>query len=508
MPPFNDNLRVHIAELEARFPIVRQHRKALAELGSQMVHAQKCSVSGLQRCSISLVRFSGAIEAAFGLTREVMVFYSPYPDLQIRELEAAKSAISKLKRDVTPDIIFVWSPDPRARQKLDDWSQGGFLAIPFASIEDTDPVALVSLLRDYIYARDLFYESTPVRGDRFFGRRQLMQALRDDVRNQRVAGLFGLRKAGKTSVLTQLADDISTEKRVVVLRDLESLPSPPVDPIPSLIKDLKFDLIEVLKSKNLNHRALSQLGESADISDFRRSMQSVLRKLETSGVSIVLLLDEIEYLTPSDRIDISEGDMTSVSQFLGALRSLVQENQNFTFVLSGLTSAIVENGRLFGRPNPLFSWAKTHFLAPFDRQEADELATSVGGRMGIQIEPAALESFFEATGGHAFLYRSLASAVVQQLPVDVFQRRISRPDVLRTIDDWKRSVAGNINEMMNYVRRYYPIEAVMLELLIDEPHEFGSLANENPLELQHLLSLGLIEKDKNEYQAATVLGLL
>lgn len=209
-PPSNDKLRAHFIELETRFPVVRQHRRALAELGSQMVHAEKCSVSGLQRCSLSHVRFSGAIEAAFGLTREVMFFYSPYPDLQIRELEAAKNAIGKLKRDVTPDVIFVWSPDPRARQKLDDWSQGGFLAIPLASIDETDPVSLVSLLRDYIYARDLFYESTPVPGDRFFGRRQLMQALRDDVRNRRVAGLFGLRKAGKTSVRNQLTDDIST----------------------------------------------------------------------------------------------------------------------------------------------------------------------------------------------------------------------------------------------------------------------------------------------------------
>lgn len=506
--PTHDNLRVHIADLESRFPVVHQHRTSLAELGSQMVHAQKCTVSGLHRCSLSLVRFSGAIEAAFGLTREVMFFYSPYPDLQIRELEAAKDAIRKLKRDVTPDIVFVWSPDPRARQKLDDWSQGGFLAIPLASIDAKDPVSLVSLLRDYIYARDLFYESTPVRGDRFFGRRQLMQALRDDVQNQRVAGLFGLRKAGKTSVLSQLADDVSTANRIVILRDLESLPSPPVDPIPSLIKDLRADFIEVLKNRELNHRPLAQLNDSSDISDFRRAMQTVLRSLEKRDIHIVLLLDEIEYLTPSDRIDISEGDMTSVSQFLGALRSLVQENRNFTFVMSGLTSAIVENGRLFGRPNPLFSWAKSHFLAPFDRDEASELATSVGGRMGIQIEPAALESFFEATGGHAFLYRSLASAAVQQLPVDVFQRRISRPDVLRTLTDWKRSVAGNIKEMLNHVRRYYPLEAVMLELLIEAPEDFTELANENPLELQHLLSLGLLEKDGNNYQAATILSLL
>lgn len=504
--PSNDQLRGHILELEARFPVVAEHRLALAELGSQMVHAQKCSVNGLQRCSLSLVRFSGAIEAAFGLTREVMFFYSPYQDLQIRELDAAKTALRNLRRDVTPDIVFVWSPDPRAQQKLDDWSRAGFLAIPLGNADPKDPVSIVSLLRDYIYARDLFYESTPVRGDRFFGRRQLMQALRDDVKHQRVAGLFGLRKAGKTSVLSQLADDITTENTVVILRDLESLPSPPDDPIPSLIEDLRADVIDALKSRSLPYKVLRE--SSSDVSAFRRSMQNILRSMEERGVQLVLMLDEIEYLTPSDRIDIHEGDLTSIAQFLGALRSLVQENPNFTFMLSGLTSAIIEDGRLYGRPNPLFSWAKTHFLAPFDRKDADELATSVGGRMGIQIEATALEAFFEATGGHAFLYRSLASAVVQELPVDVFQRRISRSDVLRTINDWKRSVAGNIQEMVNHVRRYYPIEGLMLEILMDGDDDFQRLSQENPLELQHLLSLGLIEQVDHGYQATTVLSLL
>lgn len=482
----------------------------LAELGSQMVHAQRVSQNGVNRCSLSLVRFSGAIEAAFGLTREVMFFYSPYHDLQIRELEAAKNALRGLKRDVTPDIIFLWSPDVRAQQKLDDWSQGGnLLAIPLASINESDPVALISLLRDFIYARDLFYESTPVRGDRFYGRRQLLQSMRDDVTSQRVVGLFGLRKAGKTSVLSELSRKIADNKRIVILRDLESLPSPPDDPIPSLIKDLAADITESLREYKLGSRDLARLvGGSPDVSDFRRMMQGTLRTLEKLNIDIVLMLDEIEYLTPSDRIDIHEGDMASVAQFLGALRSLVQENRNFTFILSGLTSAIVENGRLFGRPNPLFSWAKSHFLTPFDRAEADELATSVGARMGIDIEEAALESFFEATGGHAFLYRNLASAVTQSLPVDVFQRRIARKDVLYALEDWKRSIAGNITEMISHVKRYYTIESFLLEVLMDEPESFPEFALEYPAELQHLLNLGLINVVDNRYETATILELL
>ncbi|MHA4875577.1 hypothetical protein ACX0FC_19580, partial [Enterococcus faecium] len=75
-------------------------------------------------------------------------------------------------------------------------------------IDDEDELSLITLLRDYIYARDLFYMTTPVYGASFFGRRTLLQSMRDDVFNQRVTGVFGLRKSGKTSILMQLKEEL------------------------------------------------------------------------------------------------------------------------------------------------------------------------------------------------------------------------------------------------------------------------------------------------------------
>jgi hypothetical protein len=457
---------------------------------------------------LALVRFSGAVEAAFGLTREVLFFYSPYPDLQIRTFKAAKQALVDLPREVTPDMLFLWAPDGRLREKLDDWSSGNFLAVPLALSDNGEPIAFISLIRDYVFSRDLFYETTPVRGDRFFGRRQLLQSLKDDVRNQRVSGLFGLRKAGKTSVLTELAQTLSSPFDLYVLRDLESLPSPPVDPVPDLLQDLASDLVAELRSRDLPTRELANLSQNAGPSEFKRALQVILRKLSSKQIRVVVMLDEIEYLTPSDRIDVSEGDMTSVAQFLGVLRSLVQENANFTFLLSGLTSAIIENGRLYGRPNPLFSWAKANFLAPFERNEADDLALSVGRKMGISIDDGALEALFEASGGHAFIYRHLASNVVQELPIDVFHRQIRRSDVLRTLTTWRTLIAGNMREMVDHVKRYYPDESYLLEVIREEPDMFNSLAEDAPLALGHLMGLGLIQKVGNEYELTPVLQLL
>lgn len=497
----------NIERLKRGFSAAREHQEALAKLGSQYVFASECSIRSFEGCFTAFVRFSGAIETGFGLTREVLFFYSPHPDLQIRTYNAARQVLRDSPREITPDIMFFWSPDPRLREKLDDWSSGKFLPIPLDFTDDENPIAFISLLRDYIFARDLFYETTPVQGERFYGRRILLQNLRDDVRNQRVAGLFGLRKAGKTSVLSELARNMSDANTIVILRDLESLPSPPDDPVPDLLRDLTADFLDELRSRNLRTQPLNGLPPEYGIADFKRAVQNVLRKLSERDVNVVLMLDEIEYLTPSDRIDVQEGDMASVAQMLGALRSLVQENSNFTFVLSGLTSAIVESGRLYGRPNPLFSWAKAHFLAPFERAEADDLARSVGQKMGITLEGGALEALYQASGGHAFLYRHLASHVVGTLPADVFHRKMRRANVLGALGDWRLAIAGNMREMVDHVKRYYPDEAFLLDVLRDEPELFALMSRDEPLALGHLLNLGLVQRDGHSYELTPVLQL-
>lgn len=506
--PNSPDLTRNIERLETRFPEFKKHRESLRKLGSQILFAGNCKEPGFRDCAVVLVRLSGAIEAAFGLTREVMIFYSPHLDLQVRTFQAARKTLAGLGREVSPDLIFLSAPDPRLRVKLDDWLRPDFMAIPLEIDMDDNPIALISRIRDYIYSRDLFYETTPVRGSRFFGRRTLLHALRDDAKSQRVAGLFGLRKAGKTSVLLQLSDMLADSDTVTILVDLEAFPSPPSDPTPDILTELRRRLLEVLKQKDLRSKELTQTPKSPSIVEFKTALQALLVRLGKDGVSVLLLLDEIEYLTPSDKVDVAEGDMPQIAQMLGALRSVVQETGNFTFIISGLTSAIVESGRLYGRPNPLFSWAKSYYLGPFERIEADDLATSIGGKMGIEISPAALEALYDASGGHAFLYRNLASRVVGSLPVDVYRRNITRSDVLHALLPWKASITGNVSEMISHVKRYYATEGVLLDILLESPDEFSSLAEDEPQALDHLLNLGLIHRANHGYALNSLLELM
>ncbi len=500
--PVDPDLLRRIGEVTSQFPEAAVHLDALQRLGSQFAYVER----PLRSVRPVHVRFSGAIESAFGFTREVIFFYCHHRDLKTNSLQAIKDVLkaNHANPHVTQDVVFISARDPRLRAKLDDWSSPDLLLVPLPVEIQDDPLVIIELLREYIYSRDLFYEATPVRGSRFFGRRVLLQELRDDIRTRRVAGIYGLRKAGKTSTLLELA--VTAGKDVVpILVDLEVFPAPPDDPTDDILKHVTRRLRSALTEKGVSSSELDRL-ESPSIVHWKEAVQDLLVRIEPTGLQILLMLDEVEYLT-SDKVDVAEGDLPRIAQMLGAFRSLVQESSNFTFLLSGLASAITESGRLYGRPNPLFSWAKTYYIKPFTKLEADELSTVTGGKMGIEFDPRALAALFDGSGGHAFLYRSLASAAVKQLPQAIYRRLVGVPEVQRAFVPWRSEVAGHVQEMLNHVKRYYKTEALLLEFLMDDPADFDDLARSEGQAVRHLVNLGLVNEDGHTYALNSLLEL-
>ena len=479
--PTDRRLLELIENLGERFPEALVHLDALRRLGSQIVHVGK-PVRAVQPIR---VRFSGAIENAFGLTREVLFLYCPFIDLQTKTIEEAKRILRSENTLVAPDILFISSPDPRLALKLEDWSTPSLLLVPLLPALGEDPQTLIDILRQNVYSRDLFYTTVPVEGARFFGRKTLLQELRDDVRQRRVAGIYGLRKAGKTSILMELAATVDSNL-VPVLVDLESFPCPPDDATSDILYHISKRLRSALNERGLDASVMSPPLSDGSIVAWKNMTQDALDGLEKSGIRVLLLLDEVEYLT-SDKVDIEEGDMPRISQMLATFRSLAQESTNFSFILSGLTSAMTESGRLYSRPNPLFSWAKSYYVAPFTRAEADDLTNTLSAKMGLHFDNLALAALYEGSGGHAFLYRSLASAAIEQLPDHADERRVGVSEIQRAYLPWRGGVAGHVREMLNHVRRYYGVESLLLESLMGDRSLFNQLHQSEPAAVGHLV---------------------
>lgn len=514
-PPADATVAQKVAQLERVFPASRGHKNALRLLGSQMTFAEVTELPHAGVVGVCLVRFSASIEAAFGFTREVAIFYSSFSDLQSRTHSALREYLrSGLSRDVTPDVVLISAPDENLSRKADDWSRPTLTMIPLPPLESAEGKEgadlFVSILQNRLYKRDIFSETTPVSGRDFFGRQRVLQSLASDIDTQRVAAVYGLRKTGKTSLLHHLREHFAdTDDAVVfVLRDLESLPNPDNGAIRELVPDLAEALSLTLRERGFRNVDFADLAADATIAQFRRALLSVLER-EKAPLRIVLAFDEIEYLCPPDLVQQPLPEAEDIPQFLGAMRSIQQENESFTFALSGLTTAITEASTLYGRPNPIFAWAKPYFLSPFDLAEATDLVRTIGFRMGMTWDDASIQSLLIATGGHPYLLRSLASEVARDLPISPDRRRVFKSHVERAATEWRRKLAGTRQAMLLDLYRYYPDESALLELFAESPADFAFLADENEVALAHLLQLGLLRNlTRAEYELSPLANIL
>lgn len=500
--PSDQTVLQKLASLKSAYPSTAQHVLAFRRLGSEYIYADIKDHPKLGRIGVALLRLSNTLEQTFGFTRELLVLYTPHSDLQVRTFSLIRQVINDLPREVTPDTALLWAADPRLDQKLDDWSTSKLTVLPLPMLPD-DPAEgasrVIDVLTQRLFARDLFPETTPVSGQKFFGRKRLLQALEKDLLECRSPGLFGMRKTGKTSVLRQLQQlllDRDGGRIVFIIKDLESLPLPTEDPIPELLADLTQNLLTELRSRKLRTYELVSLNAAPSIPDFRRAFQTLMRKLDEEHLTFIFALDEVEYLCPPGLTTETIEEAQSIPRFLGALRSIQQETPGFTFILSGISSAPSELPTLYGRTNPIFSWSKAYYLQPFSRKESDELVNTISFRMGASWDDGSLDEIHTQTGGHPFLLRGLASTVMQLLPIDPNRRTVYRSHVESAARPWKRDTAGITSSMLQDLRRNYPDEMALLELLEEDREAFSrDIAAAEERSLGRLIDLGLVESD-------------
>jgi hypothetical protein len=253
-----------------------------------------------------------------------------------------------------------------------------------------------------------------------------------------------------------------------------------------------------LKAAGLRTQELAALSNFATPSEFRRRLDTVLEKLEGEA-SVVLILDEIEYLCPPNPgLDTSGESFQRVRQLFGGLRKLVQERSNFGFVLAGLANSAIESAELYGSPNPLFSFARPLYLRPLSLGEATEMLNTVGKKVSLHWNPEAAHLAHDISGGHALLLRELASSVLNdQRHARSNIAQIRPGDVHRVIPSWRLNVASHVRDVLPHLRRYYIEDAELAVLLIEDPDSFDEYASVYPDNAFRLQQLGIISMDES-----------
>lgn len=510
------NVAARLGEMSLDYPMSRQHRDMLWALGSEFVFAKPIRQHGDTKW-LSLIRFGEVLESRFGLAAEVPVVYDHHLDLQIRTVDRIPEFLDQLPDDrasISREICFISSPDSKLVDKCRSLSRPGRLLVPMPPAGETAPTVLLEMISRTIFSRDPYSIRGAVTGRDFFGRQKLINSVLSDVQSFRVPGIFGMRKTGKTSLIqemiraTGVADLASGRQRAFVYQDLEHLSGlEDGDPVSELLADLTEAFRSTLKGSKLRTKELAELPPGSSLTEFRTALDTLLQRI--GDADVVLVLDEIEYLCPPGaEYEGPSPANQKIPQLFGVLRKLVQERPNFGLVVSGLASASVEASQLFGRTNPLFSFAHPYYLGPFSQSEGADLLQSIGRQVGISWSDSAVEAAMSESGGSAMLLRELGSAILRSLPAERTQEAlIDEREVKEVLGDWRRSVSSNLREIVLHLKRFYPDETVLVNSLLSTPDDFNAVADDYPDHVQRLQLLGAIRRSDGRWTSSRLLEM-
>lgn len=394
--------------------------------------------------------------------------------------------------DRTAALIFSNDPDIRqkcveARPDPDTGYRTTLVAIGLSEVRRPQigfPL-LEKAFHEQAFAVDHFDCRIPVTGDDLFGRRQLVTQIENDLRiDGRPTGLFGLRRVGKSSVLRQ------------VLSQLRSSTTPT---FAIAVADLQRDSYNVTADRIANalYRDLARFAEEIG-AKFRNStgsgfdrLASIVRHLVNKGHRVILAIDEIEWLVPTDPDDATRGkEFLSV---MGSLRGLKHEHDaKVGLIVCGINESLAEMGTILRFPNPALDFFSSRYVAGLARSDFDEMLRAIGHRMGVTFAPNFLFEAFKQFGGHPYFSRQFCSMVTSGTKRPLL---VSDDAFATHYEQFLHDKRALLAQVMDYFQHFYPREYAALGAIAT-----GSARRVAMNEVKHLQCYGLVAASDSTLQ--------
>jgi cold shock CspA family protein len=174
---------------------------------------------------------------SYGLAGNLFIRCMFKADISLADIESLENTISEWgSGDLVDDQVAILvvaslpaSVETLLFRRIEDKRKTAPAIVPVTQAQFESPDDPMTVLRQvldrWLYRRDLFAQNFPVTGRRFFGRDRPLAQLRDAISSGTAAGIFGLRKVGKTSLLKEIQRRSSDTGDIVIYMDLLSVPA-------------------------------------------------------------------------------------------------------------------------------------------------------------------------------------------------------------------------------------------------------------------------------------------
>lgn len=441
----------------------------------------------------------------FNLTREVVLIFSPYAAFEPRTLDVLDDERIRVTR-LEEVCCLIASKDSNIETVLNSFMKSNTesrVIVPFTYTElldsDNDEF-VINKMRSCFYSRDLFGIQDPLKKDfYFFGRRDLIQELVNKHFNDENAGIFGLRKTGKTSIIYGVIRTLDRKKSYALLVDCQTLHLLPWNlALQRIIWQLVLKLS--LKQTSFKERQIKYEDERQAAIIFEEDMIEILTK---SKKSILIIFDEIENITFDTSVSRDWRNGDSFLKFWQIIRSFAQHNQSrqhFSYLIAGTNPRCVETPSIAKTDNPIFAQFTPIYITPFNFDYTEEMLSRLGGYMGLRFEKQTIAELVNDFGGHPLLMRQMASYIHKKVnnvrPVTI--KRHEYQEYKRQFYQDESGFNQYAVMILQVLNDWYIDEYEMLKLLAHGNIEEFRVFADDPLYITHLKSYGIIEADNTQ----------
>ncbi|WP_157139830.1 ATP-binding protein [Roseibium aggregatum] len=447
----------------------------------------------------ALVKPCGNMRGILHTDREVLVVFSSYAEFQPRSIDAFDHILEQSSEDFRIEKVarILISGDVNIGKKLRvlfESRPDAPVVIPYHYTEfslGTSDADIVTRVREFTFSRDLFSMSSPLRSELYFyGRSNIINEITSKLASGENFGLFGLRRSGKTSLISGIARALTNRNGASVTIDCQS---PSVHQLRwnELLRQIANELKSAfsVKHKVGNEDAYSEKNAATNFAEDVRIISKQAKK-----EFFAVLFDEIERIAPGTASSEHWNNERDFLLFWQSMRAAFQSTSSpLVYLIVGTNPHCIEAVKLFESDNPLFGNVEKRFIPMFTPEQISEMVGDLGGIMGVEFDLESQIKLFQDFGGHPFLTRYACSFIAKSaknrpVTVDRTLYAIGVNHYTTESDSYVESVVGLLKEQ-------YPDEHLMLEYIGQgDVNSFNLLAQQDPVLLEHLSGYGVLKK--------------
>ncbi|MFN0104215.1 MAG: eIF2A-related protein [Bryobacteraceae bacterium] len=262
----------------------------------------------------------------------------------------------------------------------------------------------------FLARTDPYDEAMPITDPTwFFGRAGLLDELPVVLRQGQHAGVFGLRKVGKTSLLSQLR--LRMIDVPVVSLDCQAYEPVAADLLLTILARLQGEV------KRLRGRVPPEEAAGESVNQLRDRFIALHDHWKTkSNERFIVVLDEIDKWFPDRREPNNETTLREFVKLFRILRALAQERGMLTVLVAAYRPDVNRQNLLQTATgeNPMYMSFQEKFIGFLKREDSRRMIREIGAWKEIAWSEEALDAVYEACGGHPMLSRFLASEACAQ----------------------------------------------------------------------------------------------